>query len=71
MNLLIQIVHKLRIKKKILIKIKFQIMIIRNIDVTLGLICGTISTVKQVIHDGFCRIPIKIKITIKELRKRV
>lgn len=35
------------------IKLNCKVMLIRNIDVTLGLVNGTISTVKQVIHDGF------------------
>lgn len=41
-------------------------MIIRNIDVTLGLVNGAIGMVKQVIYDGFSGIPIKIKIAVKD-----
>jgi len=52
------------LEKNIKTKLNCKIMLIRNIDVTLGLVNGTIGTVKQVIHDGFSGIAIKIKITV-------
>jgi len=54
------------LEKYIKIKLNCKVMIIRNIDVSLGLVNGTIGTVKQVINDGFSGIPIKIKITVKK-----
>lgn len=54
------------LERNIKIKLNCKVMIIRNIDVTLGLVNGTIGTVKQVTHDGFSGIQIKIKITVRQ-----